>query len=365
MTACQPQRALVPPVAEQLGVDGEDAQPAARDALAHARHEVRRVLAGGGGPAGRVVGRAVVAPRAMAMLGERVVVAIARVGAGSRRGSRRARSSRGRSVRAAGRRRPCAAGAGGRRRRARRSGRRTSRARRPARAARRATARRRTPATRSRRASPRRSGRGARRCPCAAAGARRRPWPAAAGSRGSPTRSRRRGGRARRAARSRGRPAPPASRSARPLVARRGVLERGDDAGVAAPRRSRCRGGASRPGSSPGTSAQRSSAPGAASWSQSTGVSDSVSGGAGLEQVEQRQVGGRDRLPQPLLAERPCPEALHVGLVGVQDDRQLAAPAQASCAQDGHEVQRARAARARCRGRSAKSRASMAGTKRS
>ena len=39
-----------------------------------------------------------------------------------------------------------------------------------------------------------------------------------------------------------------------------------------------------------------------------------------VEHVQQRQVGGRDRLPQPLLAERPRAEALDVGHVGVQDE---------------------------------------------
>ena len=44
-----------------------------------------------------------------------------------------------------------------------------------------------------------------------------------------------------------------------------------------------------------------------------------------VEQVEQRQVAAGDRLPQPLLAERPGAEALDVGHVRVQDDRQRAA----------------------------------------
>jgi len=43
-----------------------------------------------------------------------------------------------------------------------------------------------------------------------------------------------------------------------------------------------------------------------------------------VEQLQQRQVGADDRLPQPLLAERPCAEPLDVGHVGVQDDRQRA-----------------------------------------
>src|SRR5205823_10394038 len=40
---------------------------------------------------------------------------------------------------------------------------------------------------------------------------------------------------------------------------------------------------------------------------------------------EQRQIRGGDGLPQPLLAERPGPEPLDVGHMGMQDDRQLAA----------------------------------------
>jgi hypothetical protein len=43
-----------------------------------------------------------------------------------------------------------------------------------------------------------------------------------------------------------------------------------------------------------------------------------------VEQVEQGQVAAGDRLPQPLLAERPGAEALDVGHVRVQDDRELA-----------------------------------------
>ncbi len=46
--------------------------------------------------------------------------------------------------------------------------------------------------------------------------------------------------------------------------------------------------------------------------------------GAPVEQVEQRQVAAGDRLPQPLLAEGPGAEALDVGHVRVQDDRQRA-----------------------------------------
>jgi hypothetical protein len=53
---------------------------------------------------------------------------------------------------------------------------------------------------------------------------------------------------------------------------------------------------------------------------------------AALEQVEQRQVTTRDRLPEPLLAERPGAEALDVGHVGVQDDRQLPTRRARACA---------------------------------
>ncbi len=46
---------------------------------------------------------------------------------------------------------------------------------------------------------------------------------------------------------------------------------------------------------------------------------------AGGEQLEQRQVAAGDRLPQPLLAERPRAEALDIGHVRVQHDRQRTA----------------------------------------
>ena len=94
---------------------------------------------------------------------------------------------------------------------------------------------------------------------------------------------------------------------------------------------------------------KRSCTPGASSWSHSTGVSESVSGAPGVEQLEQRQVAAGDRLPQPLLAERPRAEALDVGHVRVQHDRQraavaaaLAAPRPASTLHPAHgdEVQR-------------------------
>src|SRR5680860_31419 len=47
---------------------------------------------------------------------------------------------------------------------------------------------------------------------------------------------------------------------------------------------------------------------------------------AAFEQVQQGQVDGGHRLPQPLLAERPGAEALHVGHVRVEDERHGARP---------------------------------------
>ena len=65
----QPRGALVPPVPQQLGVQRAHAQPAAGDALAHARHEVdgvrSRLLAR---PRG-VVDGAVDRPRPVLVLG--------------------------------------------------------------------------------------------------------------------------------------------------------------------------------------------------------------------------------------------------------------------------------------------------------
>ena len=115
------------------------------------------------------------------------------------------------------------------------------------------------------------------------------------------------------------------------------------------------------------SAAKRSAIPGASSWSHSTGVSDSVSGAPVVEQVEQRQVAARDRLPQPLLAERPGAEALDVGHVRVQDDRQRAARA-ARGAHGRHTARRSSArvaGRASAPGRSAKSARAIAGVKRS
>ena len=76
------------------------------------------------------------------------------------------------------------------------------------------------------------------------------------------------------------------------------------------------------------------------------------------EHVQQRQVGGRHRLPQPLLTERPGAEALDVGHVRVQDERELAAVAPAT-----HGRRTARKSSAFSSGpvRSSKSRAPIAG----
>ena len=73
--------------------------------------------------------------------------------------------------------------------------------------------------------------------------------------------------------------------------------------------------------------AKRSATPGASSWSAEHRRERERDGArrARVEHVEQRQVRRRHRLPQPLLAERPRPEALDVGHVGVQDERELAA----------------------------------------
>jgi hypothetical protein len=55
---------------------------------------------------------------------------------------------------------------------------------------------------------------------------------------------------------------------------------------------------------------------------------------AGVEQLEQREIAADDRLPQPLLAERPRAEALDVRHMRVQHDRQR--PAIAARAQRAH-----------------------------
>ena len=226
----------------------------------------------------------------------------------------------------------------------RRSSRRTSCARPPPRAARRATARARTRAARSRR--PRRRS-GARcdaipvsscsRTPASVASSGSTAWVAAlvqvtCGAKAA-IRSPRRSSASAAAASAR-----PSTRAAPPAPC---AASSACDAGRTSRRNAR----------------QRSSAPGASSWSASTGVIESVTWpGWRVEHVQQRQVAGRDRLPQPLLAERPRPEALDVGHVGVQDD-----------AQSLHG--RSTASRSRLRSRparrSVKSRALIAGVKRS
>ena len=160
----EPVHALIPPVAEQLGIDRADDQPAARASQARDRalDEVRRVLARRARahahgrtrrrhwPTGCGDGRCDGGSRGR------------RPRPDSRPDSRRARSCCGRSGRAAVRRRR-RAGAGARPRRDRgcSSARRTPRAHLRRSACPRATARTRTPAATARRASRRRS---ARRC---------------------------------------------------------------------------------------------------------------------------------------------------------------------------------------------------------
>jgi hypothetical protein len=81
-----------------------------------------------------------------------------------------------------------------------------------------------------------------------------------------------------------------------------------------------------------------------------------------VEDGEHRQVRRRHRLEEPLLAERPRPEALHVRHVGVQDEREPARRGRA------HGRQTATKSSAPSRGRSARSAKSdvaSAGVKRS
>ena len=94
----QPRDPLVPPVAEQLGIQRAHRQPApgqagavAAQTLAGAGHEVRGVLPGERDRPLVVVCLAVVAPRGVVVDGVVVVVAIGAVRPGSRRRSRRAR----------------------------------------------------------------------------------------------------------------------------------------------------------------------------------------------------------------------------------------------------------------------------------
>ena len=80
------------------------------------------------------------------------------------------------------------------------------------------------------------------------------------------------------------------------------------------------------------------------------------------EQVEQRQVDACDRLPEPLFAEGPSAEALDVGHVRVEDEREAALLRTAA---QGRSTATKSSARSSGPGRSAKSRAEMAGVKRS
>ena len=65
----------------------------------------------------------------------------------------------------------------------------------------------------------------------------------------------------------------------------------------------------------------RSATPRASSWSARTGVTLTVTR---FRDLEHREVGADDRVEEPLLAEGIGPEALHVGHVRVEDDRQVA-----------------------------------------
>ena len=354
--AVEERRPLVPVVAEELGVEGQRAQPAAGDALARSASAKSAASARACASArARVVDRAVVGPRLVVARGAVVLVAVGgarRVAAGPQTRSISSRSigtSSGPGG-AAQRRR----GGARRRGRRRRSARRTPRGRRPPRAAGRATARARTPAARSRRASRRRSARGGSATPVWS-------WsrtPASVASSGRIAcvallvqaacgRERARAGRRR---------APRAARARRAYCAG-GALELGGEVLARRPRgrpstSSACDAGRT----SRRNAAQRSSAPGAASWSQSTGVSDSVSGAPSSSSAEQRQVARRDRLPQPLLAERPRPEALDVGHVGVQDERDAARSSRSRRGSTARKSSAPSRSRARRRRASAKSR---------
>jgi len=67
--------------------------------------------------------------------------------------------------------------------------------------------------------------------------------------------------------------------------------------------------------------------------------------------LEHRQVGAHDRVEEPLLAERVGPEALDVGHVGVQDDRQIAgAPGTGALRAGRRQGSRARGRGSRSRG---------------
>ena len=91
---------------------------------------------------------------------------------------------------------------------------------------------------------------------------------------------------------------------------------------------------------------------------------------AAIEQLEQRHVAADDRLPQPLLAERPRAEALDIRHVRVQDDRQrptLSARPRAAHRYTRHTAMKSSAASrlASAAGRIAKSATEIAGVNQS
>ena len=349
----QPVDPLVPEVPEQLGVERADREPAAREPARRRLGEVARVRADLLGRARRVVRRAVDRPRRVAVLGVVARVAVGRRATGSRCCATRGPSARGRSARAAGRRR-CAAGAAARASPWPSTSVRSTHDGVHAGLLQQRVEPRRVPALRQPEAAvpSARSARGARRC-------RRSTWsrtPAAVASSGSTAwvaddvHARVRRERADEVASARlealGRARVQTPPSARARAPRRG------------PRPRRCRAGASPPAPRAGTRGSARGRRRPSSWSHSTGVSESViRPGWASSTSSQRQVGGRHRLPQPLLAERPRPEALHVGHVGVQDDAEAAA--------HGRRTARKSSARSRSVDRSAKSRTEMAGVKRS
>ena len=232
---------------------------------------------------------------------------------GSRRGARRARSPRGRSAPA--RRPPRCGAAPAARARARRSSRRTPRARRPPRACRRATGRARTRAARGRRPT-RRSARGATAIPVRSCS--RTPVPVASSGRTACVAAEVQlacGAKA-------------AQQVAAPLER---VGGRGVGGGAALQRRGHRRVG--RLDVEPVRGGPDLAQEGEAALERARRLElvaqhrrqrQRDAPGMVVEHVEQRQVAGGDRLPQPLLAERPRPEALDVGHVRVEDDREPA-----------------------------------------
>ena len=354
----EPPRPLVPPVAEQLGVERADDQrgPPARGpvGVARARSRARRSRARARARAPRRAswsyGAPPLRPRAHPVDRLRVVVAVDGIGGiaalvpheRDRLPVERHRD------RAAGRHRLELV----ERVAVMRSGRRRRRARPRPPAAPRGPGGRRTRAARTRRSSSR-SARGARRC---------RSQPAAAG----PARSPAAGSTACVAADAHSSIAPAScrSRSGAEQVAAAAleVVRRPLVVARRAPQRSGLRRGGpplSRPSASwpmafaahVAHEAQRTARPssGTASWSASTGVTPTVATsaraalGRALEHPQQRQVGGRDRLQQPLLAEGPGAEPLDVGHVRVQHDRELAAIGGAARAHGRHTASRSSA----------------------